>query len=120
MAGAGRTPAPARPPPGGGTPGRLQVVERVLGGLTPASRSVWPRLIAFVTGTLDRDRLEARYQAYRQALAEGPQQQRSALRALRAGFERYQDACSADDYQRVQQAYPEIDATLARLTDEAA
>lgn len=115
MASVGQTPAATSISSDEVVRGRLPVVERVLGQLTPMSRSLRARFFALVTGTLGRNRLLARYTAYCQALGEGPRERRNALRALRAGFERYQDACSADDYLRVQDAYPEIDAALARL-----
>lgn len=116
MAVAGQKVATALASLGEALPGRLLVVERVLGQLAPAPCDWLSRFIALVTGTLDRDRLLSHYMAYCRSLADAPLQQRKALRALRAAFERYQDICSADDYLEVKQAYPEIDAALAPLS----
>lgn len=124
--GASRGPAfMAGPGPEGGalgaphpshSPAHLPMVERVLGQLAPAPRGMVAGLVAWFTGTMDRDRLLNRYQAYCQAaVTDGTPERRRTLRELRASFERFQDDCSTDDYLQVQKAYPEIDAVLARL-----
>lgn len=96
--------------------GRLAEVERGLAELSPPSRGWSARLMGMVTGSVNRDDLQARYESWQDAQAFGdvPAQLRT-LGELRAAFERFQDHCSVDDHIVAQRAYADIDAALARL-----
>ncbi len=109
--------AQAGPPLGGCLP----AVERALATLDAPSWGWLSGVLGLVTGSMDRDGLQSRYEAWQgaQALADDPAQVR-ALVELRAAFERFQDTCSADDYLVVQKVYADIDAALARLREPLA
>jgi len=113
---------PAEPFPraGAAVSARLPEVERGLSALSAPAGGRLAGLLAWVTGSVDRDGLRFRYQAWQDAQARGDlTTQARTLGELRVAFERFQDHCSADDYLVAQRAYADIDAALARLRLQA-
>lgn len=99
--------------------GRLSEVERGLAQLSPPSRGWLSGILGLVTGSVNRDGLQARYEAWQDANAFGDlMAQIRTLAELRAAFERFQDHCSADDHMVAQRAYAQIDAALVRLREQ--
>lgn len=94
----------------------LPMVERVLALLAEPQDGWLSGVLGLVTGSVDRDGLQSRYQAWQEAQAlGGARAQVRTLCDLRAAFERFQDTCSADDYLVAKLVYADIDTALARL-----